>query len=244
MKRGLAPILALLPACSGACDRPDSIVEEVMAAIGSGDWPALEARVHEGYADPLGGRAVLLEELRALHRDAGPIEVRVSELEILPGATPACPVEVIGKVQAELKSAPSWRFLAPLRIELSRPGKLRVQSGLLDDLRGIRRLFAERREAIEANDAEAYGDLLHPQYRDGDADREQTVERLRRDLAGVPIRLRPLSYWAEVRGLDAHVDERYEITAKERTVAAIGRFTLRRSAGQWRILSGLYRSEP
>jgi hypothetical protein len=230
----LAIGLIALAGCAG-CERPEEKTRNLFAAIDRADLEEIERRVDAGYNDPLGDKEKLLEDLRALFREVPRIRSKPTDLS--PSKSRGG-VVVVGTLEIELESAPSWRMIGPLAIEYD--GGLSVKSGLLDDLRQIRRLFDDRRRAMEANDAEAYAALLHPEYRDGDLDRDGAIERLRKDLAGIPIRLEPLSYWVEVRGLDTHVDERYRLTVNEEPHALVARLTLRRSAGLWRIFGGLY----
>ena len=100
-----------------------------------------------------------------------------------------------------------------------------------------------RRAALEANDADALAALLHPHYRDGLVDRNEAVERLRRDVEGASIRFRVTNYRLEVRPDLAHIDEYYILTVGERVLPpATAGLTLRKSAGRWRIAAGLYGS--
>jgi hypothetical protein len=228
----LAPVLL-----AGCRPEPLAVVEELRAALERGERAQVERRIHPQYSDPLGGRAELLGALDTL----GPLRIRFDQLEAIRGPS----LLVIGRQELTLEEEPSWTLIGPLRLELAPDGGLEIRSGLLEDLRDIRDLFGRRRAALEANDAVAFAALLHPGYRDGDIDRPAAVARLEHDLAGIPVRLDPLSYWVEVRGLEAHADERYRLTVQERPPqAAIGRFTLRRSNGRWLISGGLYPARP
>lgn len=232
----------VLAACGlGAegCHDPRETVAEAMRAVERGDAEALTARIHPAYSDTMGDAARLRAELRLLAEASAAPQLRLSEVEVVRG--PEGPM-VIGKLEARLAGPPEWTFTGPLRVELlpGDGGRLQIRSGFLDDLRDLRELLATRRAGLEANDARAIGALIHPEYRDGTLDREAAIERLERDLAGVPLRIEPRSYWAEVRGLDAHVDERYILRIDEREHAAVARFTVRRAAGRWRIWAGLY----
>jgi hypothetical protein len=94
---------------------------------------------------------------------------------------------------------------------------------------------------MEGNDADGYAELLHPSYRDGDVDREETERRLKADLSTVRIRIDPSLYRLELRGPTAHLDEHYRLTVNMRELPpAIARLTLVRAAGLWKISSGLY----
>ncbi len=231
-----ALVLLALAACGDACDDPAAVVGEAVRALHAGDAEAVAARIHSAYSDPVGDRARLVEDLGALVRDTP--RVVLSEVEVVRG--PNGPT-LVGKLEAHLVGPPEWTVVGPLRIELSPDqGRLAIRTGFLDDLRDLRALLGARRAALEANDAAALGALIHPEYRDGTLDRAAAIARLERDVAGVPIRIQPRSYWAEVRGLDAHVDERYVLRIGESDHAAIARFTTRRAAGRWRIFAGLY----
>lgn len=227
---------ASLGGCGPACDDPRAVVEAAVAALTRGDVAAVEARVHPAYSDPVGDRAQLLADLEALAQ-ATP-RVTLSEVEVLRG--PQGPT-LVGKLEAHLAGPPEWTVVGPLRLELaSHDGALAIRTGFLDDLRDLRALMSARRAGLESNDADALGALIHPEYRDGALDRDGAVARLRDDVAGIAIRIEPRSYWAEVRGLDAHVDERYVLRLGEAEHAAIARFTARRAAGRWRLFAGLY----
>lgn len=212
------------------------MVGDALRALQAGDVDAVAARIHPAYSDPVGDRARLIADLASLARDTP--RVVMSEVEVVRGEGGPT---LVGKLEAHLVGPPEWTVVGPLRIELAPDrGHLAIRTGFLDDLRDLRELLAARREALEANDAAALGALIHPEYRDGTLDRAAAIARLERDVAGVPIRIQPRSYWAEVRGLDAHVDERYVLRIGDNDHAAIARFTTRRAAGRWRIFAGLY----
>jgi hypothetical protein len=233
----LAAILGLV---SGACaPSAREAADAVTAALGRGDVDAVLAHVARSYADPLGERATLEAELRALFAEQGTLPTRLAEVNLVRGEQPGR-AELVGRIDVKTGGVPSFDLRGTLRWEfVEEDGRPRIRSGLLDDLRDVRALFAARRAALEANDVDALTALLDPTYRDGDTDREAAVVALRALIVGTPIRLEPTSYWIEVRGLEAHVDERYVLRAGDADQRAIGRFTLRRTAGRWRLSAGL-----
>lgn len=233
-------LAALVGLASGACaPSPREAADAVAAALGRGDVDAVLSNVARSYADPLGDRATLEAELRALVAEQGTIPTRLAEVDLLRGEQPGR-AELVGRVEVKTGGVPSFDLRGPLRWEfLEEDGRPRIRSGLLDDLRDVRALFAARRAALEANDVDALATLLDPTYRDGDTDREAAIQALRALVVGTPIRLEPTSYWIDVRGLEAHVDERYVLRTGDAEQRAIGRFTLRRTAGRWRLSAGL-----
>lgn len=234
--RAVAALLLLLCGCA----RPIEQLERANQDLAAGRLTAFEARVAEGYRDAMGGKAELRAGLEQILSGASGLEIRTPELEALRTEGPERGTTLQGKLELSFESKDSggWTLTGPLEVELDHSGQIR--SGYLADLRDLVGLFKARRAALEANDATALGALLHPDYRDGDQDKYATLRRLTEDLEGTPVRLTPLSYWAELRGMDAHVDERYELRVGEEPRRAVARFTLRKSAGRWRILAGLY----
>lgn len=233
--RAAAALLLLV-----GCTRPVEQLERANQELAAGQLSAVEARIAEAYRDAIGGKAELRAGLEEILRGATSLEIRTPELTALRTEGPDRGTTLQGKLELsfEDKESGGWTLTGPLDVELDHSGQIR--SGYLADLRDLIGLFKARRAALEANDAAALGALLHPDYRDGDRDKDATVRRLAEDLEGTPVRLRPLSYWAELRGMDAHVDERYELRVGEEPRRAVARFTLRKSAGRWRIFAGLY----
>lgn len=236
-------VVALASSCSFAlacAEPPDRVVARAFAAIADGDLEALEARIDAGYTDALGDRRRLLEDLRELREQCAKLAFTLGEVSVARGQTELDP-RVLGRLDVECPGKPRWKVTGPLEIDLVKEGDFRVRSGLLTDLRDVRKLAEARRAALEGNDADGYAKLLHPTYRDGDVDREETTLRLQRDLAGVRVRLEPSLYRLELRGPTAHLDEHYVLTVGERTLPpGIARLTLTRAAGLWKISSGLY----
>ena len=232
-------MLALLGA-SGCAAPPAEVVAALARALEARDPDAALAHVHPRYADPRGDRAALAEDLRALPEAFSRIRLEYRELTVVEGES-AREVTATGTLDAELVGETTWRVVGPAQLELVRDDEFRARSGVLPHLRDIRSLMSRRRQALEANDAEAMRPLLHPRYRDGDADAGETVARLARDLAGAPVRLRVTNYRLELRGPIAHLDEHYVLTVAGRELAPrIARFTLEPTAGRWKIRAGLY----
>lgn len=230
------PILLL--ALAGCREGPTELAARAQAALEAGDVAVLGALLHERYADPLGNRAQALAAFGDLFEQFPAREVRFEALELLRGE----PLALSGVERIQWTGAHSVKWAAPFRWELERNGwSLRVRSGFLDNLRDVESLLAARRAALEANDAEAYGRLLHPDYRDGDLDRAQAITQLERDLEGVVVRFEPVHHLVEVRQDLAHVDERYSMRIGEQAIPrGLARLTLRTSLGRWRISGGLY----
>ena len=236
--RTLAAALALF-ACG---PDPETLPRQVEAQLQSRDFAAIARQIDEAYGDPLGDRATLLEDLAALDRDFPRWSIDWTSSGLFVEGT-ALVATVQTRIEAELVGKPTWKVEGPMPLALHRSDRWRVRGGLLTDLRDIRGLMRQRRRALEANDVDGLAALLHPHYRDGLIDRKEAVARLRRDVEGLSIRLRATNYRLEVRADLAHVDEYYILTVGEqiRPPAAAG-FTLRKSAGRWRIAAGLYAS--
>lgn len=205
-----------------------------------GDLEPARRAVAPDYADPLGGRDVLLADLEAYVERFGARRVKFSELSTVDDPS-ALVATLTGRLDLELVGPPTWKVVGPAQIELERHGDFYVRSGLLSHVRDIERLMARRRAALEANDAEQMRPLLHPRYRDGDLDVDDAIERLAKDLSGVPVRLEVTNYRVELRGPTAHVDEHYVLKVRDRAMPpSVARFTLARTAGRWKIIAGLY----
>lgn len=240
-----ARLFAVLPAAvifAAACgERPDAVAEGAFAALERGELENVLSRIDRSYSDPLGDRSQLENDLRDLIQSTGRTKITLSELSVLNGATRR-EARIIGRIDVELIGAPIWRATGPLELDLRDDGGFHITGGFLSDLRDVRALAARRRAALEANDPNLYGKLLHSAYRDGDVDREETEARIARDLSGtVKIRIEPSLYQLEVRGPLAHLDEHYKLSVNDRALPpSIARFTLRPAAGFWRIAAGLY----
>jgi hypothetical protein len=233
--------LVLIAVLSSACGpTPIDVIGAALSAIERGDQATLSETIGEEYGDALGGRAELIRDVRELREAFPRISARGSELSTTSGAS-KLEAHVVGRIDADLEGEIAWHATGPLDVDLQKHDRFRIESGLLTDLRDVRALMDARRRALEANDAEAYARLLHPTYKDGDRDLEDTRARIRSDLRGVRVRVQPSLYKLEVRGPNAHVDEHYVLTVNDRALpAAVGRFTLVRAGGRWRIASGLY----
>jgi hypothetical protein len=232
----------MLAATSFACGpQPAEVAVAAFEALAANDVEGALARVSDGYSDPLGKKAELARDLEDLVNSTGRIRLALSEISTVPGDS-KLEARVIGRLDVELAGEPAWRVTGPLELDLRRDDGFRIVGGFLAELRGIRRLMADRRAALESNDAALYAKLLHPTYRDGENDREVAEERLTRDLSGgVRIRLEPSLYKLELRGPTAHLDEHYRLTVGDRVLPpSIARLTLRPAAGLWRIAAGLY----
>ncbi len=216
------------------------MLDRIVKGIERGDLEPARRAVAPDYADPLGGRDVLLEDLERWTEAFGKRRLTYSELSTADDPS-ALVATLTGRLDLELVGPPTWKVVGPAQIEFERHGDFFVRSGLLSHVRDIARLMARRRAALEADDAEQLRPLLHPRYRDGDLDADGAVERLARDLSGVPVRLDVTNYRVELRGPTAHVDEHYVLTVQGRAMPpSIARFTLARTAGRWKIIAGLY----
>lgn len=225
-----------------ACQRtPQEAVEQARTAIETRSTSELLEVLDPQYADTLGGKKQLLSDLEDLHDRFPRIRLVMEELTVAKGAS-ELDATVVGTLNADFVGEPTWKVRGPVAIELVRSTDgFRIRSGLLTEFRDVAELMARRRAALEANDADAVRSLLHPRYRDGDLDADQAAARLARDLEGKKVRFEATNYRLELRGPRAHVDEHFVLTVNDRpTRPLIGRFTLERSAGRWRISSGLY----
>ncbi len=235
-------LLALILLSAGCTEPPQDVAQSVAKALSAQDFDAALRHVHAHYADPRGGRKALEQDFREL---GGAFDRMRISFEETSTAMDAGRATVTGRLDAEMVGQTTWRVVGPLQLEMTKDEGFRVESGLLPHFRDIRGLMSQRQAALEANDAEALRPLLHPNYRDGDRDAAQVIARLAEDLDGVRIRFEVTNYRLEVRGPIAHLDEHYRLTVGPRTLPPqIGRFTLARSAGRWRIRAGLYPQEP
>lgn len=234
--------LSILGLLLAGCQRtPKEAVEQARAALEARSTTDLLEVLDPEYADTLGTKARLLSDLEDLWRRYPRIHLATEALTVAQGAS-ELDATVVGTLDADFVGQPTWKVRGPVAIELvRRTDGFRIRSGLLTDFRDIERLMAKRRAALEANDAQQVKDLLHPGYRDGDLDGDQAAARLARDLEGKKVRLDATNYRLELRGPRAHVDEHFVLEVNGRpSRPLIGRFTLERSAGRWRISSGLY----
>lgn len=227
--------LLITSACRAS---PAELAEQATQAVESGELSRLEPLLHPQYADALGDRAALFTDLGNLVEAFPARDIRFEAIEVERGEE----LVLRGVQHIDLAGGHTVKMLGPLRWQLEAGAtKLEIRSGFLDDLRDIEALLAARRAALEANDAEAYGRLIHPDYRDGDMDRTQVMAQLRTDLEGVVLRFEPIHHQIEVRKDLAHVDERYNMKIGEQAFPrGLARLTLRTSLGRWRIAAGLY----
>jgi hypothetical protein len=233
----------ILSLCAGCTEPPEAVSQAVATALNERDFETALRHVHANYADPRGGRDALEQDFHDLRGAFDRMRVRFEDTSTARGAPGQA--TITGRLDAELVGQTTWRVVGPLQLEMTKDQGFRIESGLLPHFRGIRSLMRRRHDALEANDAEALRPLLHPNYRDGDQDAEQVIQRLSSDLEGVRIRVAVTNYRLEVRGPIAHLDEHYLLTVGARTLPPqIARFTLERSAGRWRIRAGLYPPSP
>lgn len=233
-----AHCLLLLAGCR---PNPVALAEDAVRALEAGDRQAIELLLHPAYSDPLGAKAETVAALAELFERFPRRQVRFEAVELLRGE----PLSLSGVEHVELTGAHTVKWVGPFRWELERDGwPLRVRSGFLDALRDVQGLLEARRAALEANDAEGYGRLLHPDYRDGDLDRAGALSRIAEDLDGVVLRYEPIHHQAERRQDLVHVDERYSLRVGEQAFPrGLARLTLRSALGRWRIAAGLYAPE-
>ncbi|MEQ9496225.1 MAG: nuclear transport factor 2 family protein [Deltaproteobacteria bacterium] len=231
-------------AAVGCTAQPPEILDAIVTGFERGDLTPAKKSIDPEYADPLGDRDVLLEDLAGFVEKYGKRKLAFTDLTT--GADPsALTATLTGRMDLELVGPPTWKVVGPAQLEFRRQGAFFVRSGLLSHVRDIQRLMAARRAALEANDAEQMRPLLHPRYRDGDLDADDAVERLAADLSGVPVRLEVTNYRVELRGPTAHVDEHYILSVRDKRMPpSVARFTLARTAGRWKIIAGLYPERP
>ncbi len=227
-------------AASVACTSPpEQVVKEVYQAIETAELPKIRKHLDPKFTDPLGTQQQLLEDLEGIFRTYPKRSIKLTELhEAQKGSK--LEVQVTGMLTAEFIAEPTWRVQGPIQVDLVRTDGFRIRSGILSEFRDIQRLAAARREALEANAVEDLRPLLHPGYKDGDLDADQVLERLKRSFQGVKLRLEVSNYRLELRGPLAHLDEHYVLKVNGvPSPPLVGRFTLKRSAGRWRIAAGL-----
>lgn len=242
---GLAT-LALWATLSASCGpTPIEVTQAALEAVQDADPVALGRRVASAYADPLGGRTELLADVEAWANEHPVRAISGRAFEAERGRSRAR-ARVSFELSLELSGlGASVRASGPTAVELERDGDFRIRSGLLTEVRDALELMSARRRALEANDVDAYVELLHPGYRDGAFGPERLVEQLREDLPGRIVRLEPLGYLIELREDLVHVDERHRLSID----GALGpvstaRLTLAKSAGRLRIRSGLRQAAP
>ncbi|MBK8014271.1 MAG: hypothetical protein IPK13_23350 [Deltaproteobacteria bacterium] len=236
----LATMLLATALALGCHPSASEVVEQAHRAFASFDRPALENTLSHAYLDALGDREVLLADLDVLKRRFARARIKLPKRSTLDERS-ARRNTVIADIDAEFVGDQTWKLDGSVRIELEREDGPKIASGLLTELRDIIGLMDRRRAAFEANDPEGFDSTLHPNYRDGDIDRNQAVQRFARDIGQTPVRLFAMNYRLELRGANAHLDEHYILSVGSRTFPpAIARFTLARSAGRWRIQAGLY----
>ena len=219
---------------------PERLVEVAEKLVQARRFEDLSFHIDGQYGDPLGDRSTLFRDLEQLDRDFPrwtidwTREQRRLDTSALMTATET-------RLRAELVGQPAWKIEGPMLLSLHRTDRWRIQGGLLSDFRDIRSLMRARQAALEANDVPALADLLHPLYRDGIADKAETVARLTRDLTAVRVRMQITLYRLEIRRDLAHIDEHYRLTVNDRPGRpAVAGLTLRKTAGRWRIAAGLY----
>ncbi len=224
------------------CGRtPEEAVQRALTAIETHDASALERVLDLEYADPLGDEHRLLTDVTELWERYPRIEIRAEDLLTSKGAS-ELEATVSGTIDADFVGTPTWKVKGPLPIELVRRSDgFRIRSHLLTTFRDAQQLMDARRAALEANDVEGVRKLLHPDYRDGDLDADGAMQRLAGSLDGRKVRLQVSNYRLELRGPWAHLDEYYVLVVDDRpTRPLIARFTLKTTAGRWRIAAGLY----
>lgn len=228
-------VLWLLSACGPS---PEALTRRVAERVDARAFESVLRDVDPEYADPLGNRDTLSAALVDLDKTFARWSIRWAPTETRSSALTA---SVRVRVDAEMVGRIVWKVRGSMLLSLRRTDRWRIVSGLLTDFRDIRGLMERRRAALEANDADAMKDVLHPQYRDGLVDRREAIERLRINLEDTPVRMRVTNYRLEVRTDLAHVDEYYALSVKGRLgPPAVAGLTLKKSAGRWRIASGLY----
>lgn len=223
-----------------ACRSPADTVESAHHAVevrSSELWSLIDP----DYADPVGDRARLERDVAAIGERHATLAIRLADVTEA-DAPSELAKDVTAVIDADFVGEVTWKVRGTIRLEVvRRQDGFRIRSGLLTDFRDVDELMARRRAALEANDPEAVRALLHARYRDGDLDAGDAIRRLAENLGGRKVRLEASNYRLELRGEKAHVDEHYVITVDDRrSRPLIGRFTLERSAGRWRIAGGLY----
>ncbi len=232
-------LLVSLTACGPS---PTESHAKLIQALQKGSPDAVVALLHEDYRDPLGGAQILKEDLSQWQQHYGRRQVSATELIV---SGPAAEKTVMARLDFELVGEPNWKVVGPWQVTLRRRDGFRVYANVLSEIRDIQRLMEHRKNALEANDPTSFGQVLHPRYRDGDLNASQAQQRFESHTQGLALRLRPTHYRVELRGHQAHLDEHYELSiGGQKPLKGVARLTLAKSAGRFRILSGLYPKSP
>ncbi len=222
---------------------PPRLLERLEQQLQARDWTALARHLDDNYADPLGDRATVLQDLQNLEERFPRWEISLNRDEA--GLeTSALVGRAETRLTLDLAGKPYWKVQGLMELELRRTDQWRVVSGLLTDLRDIQGLMQRRRAALEGNAPDRMAELLHPRYRDGLIDRAEAIGRLRTDLSGVAVRISVTNYRLDIRRDLAHIDEYFRMTVDGRPIRpSKAGLTLKKLAGRWLIAGGLYRSQ-
>jgi len=131
------------------------------------------------YSDDLGGPGRLEDDLRQLFVVYGELHLRHEDV-VVEGNRVKSHLAVEGK---------GLRYEGPHSIVLvQKPSGMLIQSGVLEDLRGIVFVMRERRLALEKESPERLGQVVSMHYEGDVGGRRELLERVRHDLAEVDAR--------------------------------------------------------
>lgn len=223
--------------------------------LSSGEMTELDSLIHKSYADPLGDREQLIDDLHDMYRFFDTIKVTFNDIKQLSKSPKTNSQKISAQLETQLLGEYTWSFRGPIQLEFVHQPSAQIQSGLLSNVRDIIKLMNARVAAIESNSATAYTNILHPNYRRGDENKKEAQSRLKKTLNG-KLRLRPDRYLVDLDVNQAHLTEWALVSRSqvEPTVSSsisesnrnstdgVGimtksEFTLRKSAGQWLIHS-------
>lgn len=239
-RRRPVAVLAALAASSACGPSPTEVVREVHRAVADGDRAALERAIAPRYADGVGDRARLFEQLEALWRTHPERSVELGELSVTwDGPSRArARVEVTELAFSAGGDASRVARRGRAELELARDGRLRVVSGLLTPLRDVMEQLEQARRALEANAPARLARHLHPLYRVGADNRTRALERLAAWLGERPVRIRPTGLRLDVRADLVHVDAHHRLTVGDAPAEdGVLRLTLAAQAGRWAVRS-------
>lgn len=225
----------------GCGPSPERVTSTVFEALTAGNFSTLERYIDPSYMDGLGNREQLLKDLRALNQTYSRREFQLSDWSLT--RSPLSKAEVTAKTLVQVNLAglgPGVKAEGLIELEFIRNGHFRIRSGLLTAVRDVLDTMKARRAALEANSTDGIAPLIHPQYREGNANRHRLLKSLKSRMQDRKIRLEPIAYNIQLRPHLVHVDEYYRISIDDQALKpAVARLTLASSAGRLRIKAGL-----
>ena len=218
-------------------------------ALSSGQSEATLQQTHPDYSDQIGDIKDLKRDLSWWTKVFDKRTVSFRNLKRDRSSSKGVLAKIVGEIELDLPGATRWKFTGPLELEFVDGAKPQIRSGILTDFRDIYGLMLQRRIAIEANESQSFGRLLHPKYQSGDENKREAVQRISDNIRGKAIRLDPQHYTIEVRESLAHVTEWLSVRVQAPSNTRLtplsvspqaakndkNELTLKKSAGRWRI---------